>query len=258
MSVEYAPRGLIGVLTPQANTTVEPEFGILCPAGFATLNGRMTSSKSTVEARLIDYYESLEQSIAQFANAPLTAITSACTGASYLIGAQREDEIFGRLSASRGIAVTNSAYAVVAAFRALGARRIGLVSPYPASLTEASVRYWTSRGLEVAQVASVSSDASQFHPIYSIPASGAAEALAGMKGRSVDAIVMLGTGMPTLGPILQTPRVGSAPVFSCMLATAWDAVQRSLGGPADAASLLAFIEGAEWRHRYMDRCGRIG
>ena len=24
--LEYAPRGLIGALTPQANTTVEPEF----------------------------------------------------------------------------------------------------------------------------------------------------------------------------------------------------------------------------------------
>ena len=26
MSVEYAPKGLIGLLTPQANTTVEPEM----------------------------------------------------------------------------------------------------------------------------------------------------------------------------------------------------------------------------------------
>ncbi len=257
MSVQYAPRGLIGVLTPQANTTVEPEFGIALPAGFATLNARMTSSLPTVEARLIDYYEHLDRSVEQFANAPLTAITSACTGASYLIGAEREDQIFGALAARRGIPVTNSAYAVVAALRALGAHRIGLVSPYPASLTEASVRYWTSRGLEVAQVAAVASDASQFHPIYSISAGGAAEALAGMKAVNVDAVVMLGTGMPTLGPILQTPRVGAAPVLSCMLATVWDAVQRSLGAPADAASLLAFIEGAEWRHRYLDRCGRI-
>jgi maleate isomerase len=257
MTVEYAPRGLIGVLTPQANTTVEPEFAILCPAGFAMLNARMVSSRATVEERLIDYYESLDSSLTQYANAPLTAITSACTGASYLIGAQREDEIFGRLSAARGIPVTNSAYAVVAAFKALGASRIGLVSPYPAKLTEASVRYWQSRGLVVDHVAAVASDASQFHPIYSIRASGASEALAAMQGRNVDAIVMLGTGMPTLGPILQTPRVGQAPVFSCLLATVWDAIQRSEGAPHTAESLLSFIEGRDWRHRYMERCGRI-
>ena len=59
------------------------------------LTARMVSARGTVEERLIDYYESLEETLKQFANAPLTVITSACTGASYLIGAQREDEIFG-------------------------------------------------------------------------------------------------------------------------------------------------------------------
>ena len=64
------------------------------------LTARMVSARGTVEERLIDYYESLEETLKQFANAPLTVITSACTGASYLIGAQREDEIFGSPSRS--------------------------------------------------------------------------------------------------------------------------------------------------------------
>ena len=29
MSLAYARKGLLGVLTPQANTTVEPEFSVL-------------------------------------------------------------------------------------------------------------------------------------------------------------------------------------------------------------------------------------
>ena len=32
MSLEYASRGLVGMLTPQANTTVEPEFNLLAAA----------------------------------------------------------------------------------------------------------------------------------------------------------------------------------------------------------------------------------
>jgi maleate cis-trans isomerase len=43
MTVEYAPHGLIGVLTPQANTTVEPEFWIMLPPGIALINARMMS-----------------------------------------------------------------------------------------------------------------------------------------------------------------------------------------------------------------------
>ena len=58
--LEYAKRGLIGVLTPQANTTVEPEFSILRPAGVTMLNARLTSSKKTIEERLVDYTHKIE------------------------------------------------------------------------------------------------------------------------------------------------------------------------------------------------------
>jgi len=45
MSLEYAPRGLVGMLTPQANTTAEPEFNILWPRGISMINGRLMSDK---------------------------------------------------------------------------------------------------------------------------------------------------------------------------------------------------------------------
>ena len=57
--VEYARKGLIGVLTPQANTTVEPEFAILMPPGYAFLNARMVSDKPTMQGRLDDSAESM-------------------------------------------------------------------------------------------------------------------------------------------------------------------------------------------------------
>jgi len=71
MAVEYASKGLIGVLTPQANTTVEPEFWIMLPPGVAMINARMTSDKSSLEARLVDYFDQMDRAVEQFANAPL-------------------------------------------------------------------------------------------------------------------------------------------------------------------------------------------
>ena len=79
MSLEYASRGLIGMLTPQANTTVEPEFNILWPRGIAMLNARLLSDKRSITERLADYFEHYDDSLKQFANAPVGAVGAACT-----------------------------------------------------------------------------------------------------------------------------------------------------------------------------------
>ena len=103
MAVEYAPRGLLGVLTPQANTTVEPELMALLPPGIAMVNARMTSGKPDIVARLLDYLASLDVWTTQFANAPVGAIAFACTGASYYAGVAEEAAAVDRISAGRGV-----------------------------------------------------------------------------------------------------------------------------------------------------------
>lgn len=252
MSVEYAPRGLIGVLTPQANTTVEPELAILLPPGVAMLNARLTSTKPTIIARLLDYLRDLPESARQFANAPIRALAFACTGASYFAGVEEEDALVARMEDALGIPVITAATAVRDAFHAIGAHRIGLVSPYPDDLTDAATRYWTARGFTVAAVSRGAMAGSAFHPIYAMSAAGAAEALAALP-EGCEAVAMLGTGMPTLRPILDRPFHGGAPVTSCMHALAWRSVCAVTGQPPDAASFLAFVRGEGWRERYAAR-----
>ncbi len=248
--VEYARKGLIGLLTPQANTTVEPEFAILMPPGYAFLNARMVSDKPTIEARLGDYFASLENSVAQFANAPIGAVAFACTGASYLQGVGRERAAVEAIEAARGIPFLTAGRAVAEALQRLDARRIGLVSPYPAGLTEASIAYWREHGFAVVAVTGAFDATSSFHPIYDLSATSAGEALAAIDLKAVDAVVMLGTGMPTLGPILAHADAMSVPILSCMSALAWRSLAVYDAGLAEASAMRRWFAGEGWRQRF--------
>jgi maleate isomerase len=258
MTVEYAPRGLIGVLTPQANTTVEPEFWIMLPPGVAMINARMMSDKASLEARLIDYFDQMDTAVAQFHNAPVGAIALGTTGASYLAGIEREAEVVAAIGKRTGVPLVTAGLAVVLALKTLSARRIGLVSPYPESLTQTCVDYWEGFGLTVDCFVNIAMRPDQFHPIYSISAANAEQGLDQFKGRDIDAIVMLGTGMPTLEPILKRPTVTGIPVMSCMLCLAWASIDAVTGRPPTRDALLAFIKGEGWGERLRERMVTTG
>jgi maleate isomerase len=253
MTVEYAPHGLIGVLTPQANTTVEPEFWIMLPPGVALINARMTSDKPLLEARLVDYFDRIDTSIEQFHNAPIGAIAFATTGASYLAGIPRERAVVETIGKRMGVPLITAGLAVVLALATIGAKRIGIVSPYPEALTKASIGYWQGQGLEVDGVVQIATRSDQFHPIYSIPPANAQQGLDELESKRLDAIIMLGTGMPTLQPILERPEVGGAPVMSCMLCLGWASIDAVRGRKPDAAALLDFVRGGNWGARLRER-----
>jgi len=251
MSLEYAPDGLIGVMTPQANTTVEPEMALLFPPRMAMISARLTSPSAVMRERLVDYVKGLDDTLYQFGIAPLSAIAFACTGSSYFVGTEAEDRAVARLS--QRVPFVTTAHAVCDALRLLGARRVGLVSPYPPDVTEASAAYWTARGFEVGRIVMAEAPPNAHHAIYAMGGDAAEAALKKMAGAGVDAIVLLGTGMPSLGPILAHPQVDGAPVISCLLALAWRSVAAAKGEAPDGAVLRRWIAGEGWGARYRAR-----
>jgi maleate isomerase len=250
MSVEYAPKGLIGLLTPQANTTVEPEMAIMTPPGYAFINARLTSDKPSIEARLVDYFATLSDQLRQFANAPIGTALVATSGMSYLAGVEAERRILAEVSQKHGIPVFTSAIASVDMLKALGAKRIALVSPYPESLNVESRKYWSAHGFQIVAESGAFKDVGNFHPIYSLLGGEALAALDQLPADAgFEAVLMLGTGMPTLEPIRRRPFVHGAPVISCMLATAWRTTCALDKRPLTRESALLWLDDPKWGPR---------
>ncbi len=249
--VEYARKGLIGVLTPQANTTVEPEFSILLPPGYAFLTARMVSDKPTLEGRLQDYFATMERWVAQFAGAPMKAVAFACTGASYLQGIEREARAVEALQTALKVEFLTAGRAVADALGRFGARRIALVSPYPPALTEASVGYWRSHGFDIASVTNVIQGVSTFHPIYDLTTSSVEDAVAAIDLKSVEAVLVLGTGVPSLGAVLKYAANDlSVPVLSCTEALAWRSLTVFDSTLAEPTAMRRYFAGDGWGERF--------
>jgi maleate isomerase len=249
MSLEYATRGLVGILTPQANTTAEPELSLLYPPGVAMITARLISDKNTISARLIDYFDSYEASLRQFANAPVNVVGVACTGASYLAGRECEEKLIRSLTARYGYPFVTAASAIVDALVLLKARDIGIVSPYSTELTNSSVEYWKGCGFEVKEIAHVESNDPGFHPIYELSSLNAVRALRKLANKRFDAVLMLGTGMPTLGSLAAAIDWNGPPVLSSNFCLAWRTVVSLDRGPTHAATLTSWIKGDDWLRR---------
>lgn len=238
----------IGVATPQANTTVEPEMQRLLggTSGFTVLAARLTSPHQDSRARLIDYFDRLESTLSQFDIAPLAAAGFACTGSCYLAGRADEDRRLDAASRAAGYPVVSSAQAIREALAALNAKRVALLSPYPKWLSEAGQQYWRDQGLTLTSVSGLPADLLDTRGIYSLTTARVLEVYAGLDTRGADAVLLSGTGMPTLRAIasLNARTPAGIPILSSNLCLAWLLGKAAGGDPALDAWLAS---GAPWR-----------
>jgi maleate isomerase len=223
---EYGKAGTIGIGVPQANTTIEAEFRAIAPAGVNVIVARLQGSRADSRARLLDYFRNADAALDSFDTAPLGAVGFANTGTSYLLGADRDGPAFAELSARRGYPVISAALAILESLRHLGARRIALVSPYPAWLTEAALAYWRGAGIDVAEVAQIEADTADTRNVYNLGSADAVAAARRLKRGDVDALLLSGTGMPTLRAIAPLAKEFGKPVLSSNLCLSWALANR--------------------------------
>jgi maleate isomerase len=206
MTYDYGRTARIGIGTPQANPTVEAEFGILLPRTCSLHVVRLTGTPDNPEQRLRQYLTDLGAHLRRFDIFKPDIFGFACTGSSYLLGAANEPQLFDDLSRQVGYPIATAAQSLKWMLDRHKAKRIAIAAPYPTWLLDASRRYWSDLGFEVVSIEQIkTASATDTRSIYQLGSDAALSALGRMDLNDVDAVLLSGTGMPSLAAIKAAP-----------------------------------------------------
>ena len=204
-----------GVLIPSTNTTVEIECRLL-PMTYQAHVGRCKSgggSFSPSRDEDVDYQSAL------LGTAKVELVILAQTSAS-LFADDYDDAVTRRMSAGAGVPAITSAQAVGRAVRALGARRIAIVSPYSVEVNARAARYFETRhGLQV--VALEGFGATDAYAIGKLGPQNARDAFARIDRPEIEAFVVPGGNFPTMASIGAWERELGKPVVTTNQASFW-------------------------------------
>ena len=246
----FGGRARIGLVVLENDQTVEAELRGLWPDGVTAFVTRIPMEDQVTPETLLAMEDRIPAAAGLLPSTfGFDAIGYGCTSAATLIGEDGVDAAIRR--AHPEVPNTNPMAAAVAAMGALGAARIGVVTPYSAEVTAGIVGHLTRKGLAVAVVGSfleesdsvvariteesvaaaviqlVASDQARAEPVRE---TGAARAGGGAGG--LDAVFVSCTSLRAFGIVEDLEADLGIPVVSSNLAFGWHLLR--LAGVEDA------------------------
>jgi maleate isomerase len=144
-----AHRARIGLIVLATDHTIEHEFRqILRLDGVALYESRIANAAQINASTLAEMERGLSAAAAVILpGIPLDVVAYGCTSGTVVIG---EEQVFRRIREARpGVACTTPITAAVAGFKAMGVRRIALLTPYVDEVNQMFRRFLEARAIQV-------------------------------------------------------------------------------------------------------------
>ena len=139
--------GVIGLLVLQSDQTIEDEFRAVLPSGVALYQARLKSPKEITPKTLLTMEGDISKTVSLLPDIKFDVIGFGCTSGALIIGENRVAEHVHEVKSD--VAVTDPVTATLAAFKALDAKRIALLTPYIAEINHSLRNSLIERGLSI-------------------------------------------------------------------------------------------------------------
>ena len=146
-AINYGTRAKLGMLLPSGNQAAEPQFHAMLPAGVSLHTTRLKLTGSS-EKDLLAMTERVEEAAELAADAGVDLLVFHCTAVS-TFSVALEQAIKQRVAKASGKPVTATSEAIVAALRAVGAKKIVMLSPYIEAINQREAVYFKAAGFEI-------------------------------------------------------------------------------------------------------------
>ena len=216
MADTLAPRAIIGVMTPAMNTVVQPELDLLCPAGVTNQMQLFRLGGDAVSDDLPD--EAAKLMDCGPAALAIGLTTDAGPGGPARLAA-RCDEIAAQI----GVPVFNASAADYAGLQALGAKRIGVVTPFNAEVDQIVKANTEDAGFEV--VAIKGTEAPSLPAICETPLDDIRRVFRQVAESDCEAILQVGTALPVVAMIEELEVELGKPIVACNAAVYWQTLR---------------------------------
>ncbi len=227
-----APKDLrVGILIPPANTAMEDEIPPFLPKGVRISFNRLSrEGRSLTAESLLSMARSVGRAAGDLSWCEPDSIVYGCTSGTFLDGIGNEDALARQITAQTSIPAITTSTAVVEALRALGARRLFMITPYPDAVNLHEIEFLKHYGFEVAAWDSFRCDMSAEVPLI---ADTEVTALAMRHADAIhrcDALFVSCTNLKVMGQIEVMERALGVPVVTSNQASLWGAL-RQMGAP---------------------------
>jgi maleate isomerase len=241
----------IGLLVPSSNTTMETEVPSLLrerererPQDRFTFHSARLRLEDVTPEALRAMNSETERATIQLADLRPDVVATACLVAIMSQGPKQHRVVQGEIGSflereHAPAPVVSSAGALVDALHSLGARKIGMVTPYLKELTRLVAEYIEDEGIEVGDALSL--EVSDNRAVAALDPEALKTHWKRLDLRGCDALVLSAcVQMPSLSSIREVERESGLPTLSAATATTW-AILRALNlepVAPDAGALL--------------------